>query len=111
MRFGSAAADQPYSQNWARIRDPVLDFLIDKAIAARNARELFAATRAIDRVLLWKFYFIPGMAQPGYRLVHWDKFGEVRDAGPLSRVPAIDAWWWDEDKANTVATWLATAEN
>ena len=110
-RFGSAAADQPYSQNWARIRDPVLDFLIDKAIAARNARELFAATRAIDRVLLWKFYFIPGMAQPGYRLVHWDKFGEVRDAGPLSRVPAIDAWWWDEDKANTVATWLATAEN
>ncbi len=110
-RFGSAAADQPYSQNWARIRDPVLDFLIDKAIAARNARELFAATRAIDRVLLWKFYFIPGMAQPGYRLVHWDKFGEVRDTGPLSRVPAIDAWWWDEDKANTVATWLATAEN
>ena len=110
-RFGSAAADQPYSQNWARIRDPVLDFLIDKAIAARNARELFAATRAIDRVLLWKFYFIPGMAQPGYRLVHWDKFGEVTDTGPLSRVPAIDAWWWDEDKANTVATWLATAEN
>ena len=109
-RFGSAAADQPYSQNWARIRDPVLDYLIDKAIGARSARELYAATRAIDRVLLWKFYFIPGMAQPGYRLVHWDKFGEVKDAGPLSRVPAIDAWWWDEDKANTVATWLATAE-
>ena len=110
-RFGSAAADQAYSQNWARIRDPVLDFLIDKAIAARTARELYAATRAIDRVLLWNFYFIPGMAQPGYRLVHWDKFGEVTNAGPLSRVPAIDAWWWDETKANTVADWLATAEN
>ena len=74
-RFGSAAADQAYSQNWARIKDPVLDFLIDKAIAARTARELYAATRAIDRVLLWKFYFIPGMAQPGYRLVH---LGQVR---------------------------------
>ncbi len=109
-RFGSAAADQAYSQNWARIRDPVLDFLIDKAIAAHTAKELYAATRAIDRVLLWKFYFIPGMAQPGYRLVHWDKFGEVKDAGPLSRVPAIDAWWWDEDKANRVAEWLATTE-
>ena len=109
-RFGSAAADQAYSQNWARIKDPVLDFLIDKAIAARTARELYAATRAIDRVLLWKFYFIPGMAQPGYRLVHWDKFGEVKDAGPLSRVPAIDAWWWDEEKANQVAAWLAAGE-
>ena len=109
-RFGSAAADQSYSQNWARIRDPVLDHLIDRAIAARSARQLYAATRAIDRVLLWNFYFIPGMAQPGYRLVHWDKFGEVKSAEPLSRVPAIDAWWWDEDKADAVATWLAAAK-
>ena len=108
-RFGRAAADQPYSQNWARVRDPVLDHLIEKSIAARTARELYAATRAIDRVLLWNFYFIPGMAQPGYRLVHWDKFGEV-DAGALSRVPAIDAWWWDEEKAGRVAAWLEAAE-
>ncbi len=108
-RFGSAAADQPYSQNWARVRDPVLDTLIEKAIAARTARELYAATRAIDRVLLWNFYFIPGMAQPGYRLVHWDKFGEV-DGGPLSRVPAIDAWWWDEEKAGRVAAWLQATD-
>ena len=109
-RFGSGAADQAYSQNWARIRDPVLDFLIDKAIAASSARALYAATRAIDRVLLWNFYFIPGMAQPGYRLVHWDKFGEVRSETPLSRVPAIDAWWWDENKAEAVAEWLAAAK-
>ena len=109
-RFGSAAADQPFSQNWARVRDPVLDRLIDKAITARSAEQLYAATRAIDRVLLWSFYFIPSMAQPGYRLVHWDKFGEVKSAEPLSRVPAIDAWWWDEEKANAVAAWLAAAE-
>ena len=111
-RFGSAAAGQEYTQNWARIRDPALDHLIERAIGARSSRELYAATRAIDRVLLWNFYFIPGMAQPGYRLVHWDKFGEVpwSETGPLSRVPAIDAWWWDEAKARRVEEWLARSE-
>ena len=104
-RFGSAAASVEYSQNWAKIQDPVLDFLIDKAIQARTARDLYAATRAFDRVMLWRNYFIPGMAQPGYRLVHWDKFGEV-ETGPLSRVPSLDAWWWDEAKAQRVANWL-----
>ncbi len=107
-RFGSAAADVEYSQNWAKVKDPVLDHLIDEAIQARNADDLYAATRAFDRVMLWRYYFIPGMAQPGYRLVHWDKFGEV-ETEPLSRVPALDAWWWDEEKAERVATWLDAA--
>ena len=107
-RFGSAAADVEYSQNWAKVKDPVLDHLIDKAIQARSAEELYAATRAFDRVMLWRYYFIPGMAQPGYRLVQWDKFGEV-ETEPLSRVPALDAWWWDEEKAERVATWLDAA--
>lgn len=107
-RFGSAAANVEYSQNWAKVQDPVLDYLIDKAIQARTADDLYAATRAFDRVILWRYYFIPGMAQPGYRLVHWDKFGEV-ETEPLSRVPALDAWWWDEAKATRVATWLDAA--
>ena len=109
-RFGSAAADQNYGLNWAGIKNPVVDALIEKVIGARTARDLYAATRALDRVLLWNFYFVPGMGQPGYRLVHWDKFGEV-NPGPLSRVPVIDAWWWDEEKAKRVEAGLAALED
>ena len=105
--FGSAAADQDYGQNWARIRSPVIDSLIGEIISARSAEELYAATRALDRVIMWSFYFIPMGSQPGFRLVHWDKFGEVRN-DRLNRIPFVDAWWWDEDKAKRVEEWLAT---
>lgn len=108
-RFGSESADKPYSLNWAGIKNPVVDHLIDKVITARTARDLYAATRAVDRVLLWNFYMIPTMGQPGYRLVSWNKFGEVDQSvsGPLSYVPAVDAWWWDEEKAQRVEEGLS----
>ena len=108
-RFGSAAAKQDYSLNWARIQDPAIDSLIASVIAARNEPDLLAATRALDRVLLWNFYFIPSMAQPGYRLVYWDKFGEIPNK-ELSRVPILDAWWWDREKAFRVESGLLSLE-
>ena len=104
--FGSAAADEDYGQNWIRIRNPVIDSLIDSIIAADTAEDLYAATRAFDRVIMWNFYFIPVGSQPGFRLVHWDKFGEVRNDN-LDRVPFIDAWWWDEEKAQRVIDGIA----
>ncbi len=104
--FGSAAAGHDYGQNWARIRNPVVDSLIETIIGAKSADELYAATRALDRVLLWNFYFIPLGSQPGFRLVHWDKFGEVRN-DRLNRVPFVDAWWFDAERAKRVEEGLA----
>ena len=104
--FGSAAAGHNYGQNWARVRSPVIDSLIETIIGARSVDELYAATRALDRVIMWNFYFIPLGSQPGFRLVHWDKFGEVRN-DQLNRVPFVDAWWWDEQKAMRVEQGLA----
>ena len=104
--FGSAAAGQDYGQNWVRVRSPVVDSLIESVIAAETAQDLYAATRALDRVIMWNFYFIPLGSQPGYRLVFWDKFGEVRN-DELLRVPFLDTWWWDEEKARRVAARIA----
>ena len=104
--LGSAAAEQDYGQNFARIKDPVVDYLIEKVITASTAEALYTATRALDRVILWNFYFIPGPSAPGYRLAFWDRFGEVRSQ-KLSRVPFLDTWWWDESKARRVAQGIA----
>jgi microcin C transport system substrate-binding protein len=41
------------------VRDPEVDDLIEKVIAAKNRAELFTACRALDRVLLWSHYVIP----------------------------------------------------
>ena len=104
--FGSAAADQEYGQNWAKVRSPAVDSLIQTIIAAESAEDLYAATRALDRILMWNFYFIPLGSQPGFRLTYWDKFGEVRN-DRLNGVPFTDAWWWDEEKAERVKEGLA----
>ncbi len=104
--FGSAAADQDYGQNWARVRSPVVDSLIETIIGAETPEVLYAATRALDRVLLWNFYFIPLGSEPGFRLVYWDKFGQLPSDG-LNGVPITDAWWWDAEKATRVEQGLA----
>ena len=94
--LGSAAAGKDYGQNWMRLRSPVVDALIETVITATTAEDMYAATRALDRVIMWNFYFIPLGTTPGFRLVYWDRFGEVR-RDDLNRVPYVDAWWFDED--------------
>ena len=64
-RFGSASADIDYGQNWPGIKNPVVDSLIESVNRARTAEDVYAATRALDRVLLWNFYFIPARRHPG----------------------------------------------
>jgi microcin C transport system substrate-binding protein len=105
--FSTASADKEFSLNWMNIRDPVVDQLIEKVVVANNARDFYAATRALDRVLLWNFYVIPTMAQPGFRLVYWNKFGQPEDAPRLRREAWLDTWWWDPDKAVHVAEGVA----
>ncbi len=109
-RFSTRSADQPVANNWTKIRNPVVDTLIEEVLAARDADAFYAATRALDRVLLWNFYYVNDMAQPGYRLVWWDKFGRP-DSGPLQRVPWIDVWWWDEARAARVKAGLANLQS
>ncbi|SMH52692.1 extracellular solute-binding protein [Azospirillum agricola] len=62
--FGSAAARTQGSANYAGIQDPVADELIEKALAARDLETVQAATRALDRVLLWGFYMVPQWYNP-----------------------------------------------
>ena len=51
--WGSKAADQPGSRNLVGIKNPAVDALIDRVIFAKNRADLVAATKALDRVLLW----------------------------------------------------------
>jgi microcin C transport system substrate-binding protein len=57
--FGSKSADIPGSHNYAGIKDPVVDKLIDNLVNTTEYDELLAVARALDRVLLWKHYVIP----------------------------------------------------
>ncbi|MEZ5557679.1 MAG: extracellular solute-binding protein [Pseudomonadales bacterium] len=101
--FSSAAADQPYSFNWSNLRDPAVDALIGHMYKAQTWDQFVAATRALDRVLLWNFYWVPAMSKTRYALAYWDKFGRP-EHGPLIRETGfVDLWWWDEARAARVA--------
>ena len=100
--FSTAAADQDLSANWGNIKNPAIDRLIQALQSAATYPDYVTAARAIDRVLLWNFYYIPGMAKVKVGVAYWDRFGQPPPT-PLDRTAFIDSWWWDPAKARAVA--------
>jgi len=97
--WGSQAADQPGSLNLIGIKNPAVDAMIDAVIFAKSRADLVAATRALDRVLLWNDYLVPQWTYGKVRSARWDRFSHS-DPLPrygLSAFPTV--WWWDADKA------------
>src|ERR1700756_4217472 len=57
--WGSHAADTAGSRNLIGIKNPAVDALIEHVVFAETREDLVAATRALDRVLLWNHYVVP----------------------------------------------------
>jgi microcin C transport system substrate-binding protein len=97
--WGSKAADITGSRNVIGIKNPAIDKLIDRVIFAKDRDDLIAATRALDRVLLWNHYVVPQWNYPKVRTARWDRFGRPAELPKygLSGFPTI--WWYEADKA------------
>lgn len=100
--WGSAAADRDGSRNTAGIKNPAIDKLIDKVVFATNREELVAATKALDRVLLWNYYVVPHWHYPYERIVTWDKFGRPETL-PSQTSGLTQIWWIDPEKQKALA--------
>ena len=70
----SESADIPGSSNYAGIKNPAIDALIDLIITAPTREELVNRTKALDRALLWGYYVIPQWHVDSYRVAYWNKF-------------------------------------
>jgi microcin C transport system substrate-binding protein len=97
--WGSQSADMAGSRNIIGIKNPAIDKLIERVIFTKDRDDLVAATRALDRVLLWNHYVVPQWNYPKVRTARWDRFGRPAELPKygLSGFPAI--WWFDADKA------------
>jgi microcin C transport system substrate-binding protein len=102
--WGSPAADTPGSQNYVGIKDAAVDALIERVIFAKGRGELIAATRALDRVLLWNHYVMPQFYLWKDRAARWDRFGrpDVLPRYGISGFPTT--WWWDAERAAKVGS-------
>jgi len=99
--FGSKAADTPGSYNLAGIKEPAVDALLDRLPSVASREELITITRAIDRVLRWRHYWVPGWYLANHRVAHWDLFGWPAVKPDYAFEPEI-TWWFDEDKARAI---------
>jgi len=97
--WGSQAADQVGSENLVGIKNEAVDTLIDRVIFAKDRAELVAATKALDRVLMWNHYVVPQWTYGKQRTARWDRFARP-ETMPLYGAAAFPTiWWWDAARA------------
>jgi microcin C transport system substrate-binding protein len=97
--WSSQAADTAGSRNYIGIKNPAIDALIERVIFAKDRAELVAATRALDRVLLWNHYVVPQFTTDKSRTARWDRFGRPDPLPKYAAAAFPTVWWWDAEKA------------
>ncbi|MBY8917261.1 extracellular solute-binding protein [Nitratireductor sp. L1-7-SE] len=100
--WGSKAADTPGTRNLAGVKDPIVDALVEKIIYVKDREELVAASRALDRVLLWNYYWVPQWHAPYVRIAYWNKFGMPEKQPEYAGVD-LESWWIDPEREKALA--------
>ncbi len=95
--FGSKAADEKGSNNAWGLKDPAVDKLVAALVAAESRKELVAAARALDRVLLHKYIVVPHWFSSTHRVAYRSRFG-IPAKLPLyySADPYVISSWWQQ---------------
>lgn len=100
FRFGSEAAATEGSFNYAGVKSPGIDAMIEALLKAKDRDSFVAAARALDRLLLSGDYVIPLFHLPRDWVAHWS------DMKRPERTPLygyqIDTWWI-EPKGNSAS--------
>ena len=107
--WSSVAADTVGSRNYAGLKNPVIDELIELVIQAPTRESLVARTRALDRVLLSEYFVVPHWHIRGDRILYWDKYSRPDKPVPIGVL--TNRWWYDEDKAKALQENMANNES
>lgn len=93
--WGSSAADQNGSRNYAGIKDPIIDALTNAIPATTTREDLVATVHALDRVLMAGHYTIPFYYIGADDYVYWT--GQLRHPAVTSLYGIVLESWWSED--------------
>lgn len=98
--WDSSTANVKGSGNFIGVKSDAVDALVQKIVNAQNKEELVAATRSLDRALLWNYYIIPQFYAGYFRIVHWDKFDKPETLAIYDSNFGLWTWWAkDADKS------------
>ncbi|KAB0682994.1 ABC transporter substrate-binding protein [Aureimonas leprariae] len=90
--WSSGAADAPGSRNYAGVKSPAVDRLIDAIVFAPDRETQVAATRALDRVMLWNFFVVPQWFRADIWLAYWNRFGMPERQPEYTSIDPY-SWW------------------
>lgn len=94
--FSSEFADKPKGRNYGGIKNPAIDVLIGKIIAAPDRKSLIAACRAMDRVLMWNHYVVPMWYKAADWIAYWKRVRHP-ETMPGYAPGYPDIWWFDAE--------------
>ncbi|HML08833.1 MAG TPA: extracellular solute-binding protein [Xanthobacteraceae bacterium] len=93
--WGSAAADEQGSRNYMGVRSAAADAMIAAMLSARERRDLVAAVRALDRVLISGFYVVPLFYLPEQWVARW---AFIEHPARTSLSGYLPETWWRQTK-------------
>ena len=102
--WGSASADQPGNYNYAGIKNPVIDDVIQQLIRAPDREQLVIRTKVLDRLLRAGYYQIPTYGKGENWFAYWNMYHQPKVKPKLST--GIDYWWSDAEQAKKVTRYL-----
>jgi peptide/nickel transport system substrate-binding protein len=92
--WGTEAGRSPGGRNVAGIADPAVDRITATIVEAHTRGELVTAARALDRVLISGFYWVPLFHQPAQWVARWRHIGIPAESAVFGYL--TETWWRDE---------------
>jgi peptide/nickel transport system substrate-binding protein len=90
-RWGSEAAAQEGSFNYAGVASPAVDAMIDAMLSARDNDGFTAAVRAFDRALISGAYVVPLFHLPEKWVARWRTIARPQAHSVFG--PRFETWW------------------
>lgn len=100
--WGSKYAEAKNGRNLAGIKNSVIDQLIELVITSPDRPTLVARVHALDRVLNWGYYGIPGWYSDKSRIAYWNKF-DMPEKKPKDGI-GFSSWWVKPTPSTTPLT-------
>jgi peptide/nickel transport system substrate-binding protein len=97
FRWGSEAAMTEGSFNYAGVKSPGVDAMVQAMLEAKDRPGFVDAARALDRLLLSGDYVVPLFHLPRQWLAYWREL--KRPAETPFYGYQLDAWWMDPSLA------------
>lgn len=96
FRWSTKTADAPGSFNYAGVKSPAADAMMEAMLAAETEEDFAAAVRALDRVLLSGDYVIPLFYVPSQWIAYWAHLKHPPKPPVFGWAAALDCWWMEE---------------